>query len=129
MKEEYVNILKINNVNYFYHFTNIINLNSVLDFGILNRIYMDSNNIKYSKTDEDRSDNQLDCISLSLATANKKMLFNKKLKINTEWVIIELDASKIIENYHDNIYYCKYNASSPSTVKMLNSNKNYMKAS
>ena len=110
MKEEYVNILKRNDVNYFYHFTNIVNLNSILDCGILNRIYMDSNKIEYSKTDEDRSDNQLDCISLSLLTANKKMLSNKKSKINTEWVIIELDALKIIENYYNNIYYCKYNA-------------------
>lgn len=128
MKNEFINVLKINNITHFYHFTNIVNLNSILTFGIMNRSCMNDNNIKYSLTDKDRNDNQLGCISLSLSKINKKLLLNKKAKINTEWIIIELDAFKVIEKYYENIFYCKYNASSPSVIKMLNTNKIYMKS-
>lgn len=126
MKEEYLNVLKKYNVVSFYHFTNIVNIDSILKNGLLNKKYMDSNNIKYSYTDPKRSDSQLNCISLSMVTANKAMLFKKKNDIHTEWVIIEIDAEKIINDYYSKIYFCKYNASSPSTIKMLDNNKNYL---
>ena len=66
MKEQYMKILKDNNLNYLYHFTNIVNLDSILKHGILSVQEMKERNIKYSCTDPNRNDNQLDCISLSL---------------------------------------------------------------
>lgn len=128
MKEDYIKVLKKYNVISFYHFTNIVNINSILKNGLLNKDYMDANNINYSATDLERSDLQLNCISLSLSMANKAMLFKKKNQIHSEWVIIELDAEKIISDFYANIYYCKYNASSPSTINLLNNNSKYLKS-
>jgi hypothetical protein len=127
MKDNYISVLEKYNVISFYHFTNIVNIDSILKNGLLNKKYMDSNGISYSYTDSKRSDSQLDCISLSLVSANKAMLYKKKNEINSEWVIIELDAKKIINDYYSNIYYCKYNASAPSTIKILNTNKDFLK--
>ena len=127
MKDNYISVLEKYNVISFYHFTNIVNIDSILKNGLMNKKYMDSNGISYSYTDSKRSDSQLDCISLSLVAANKAMLYKKKNEINSEWIIIELDAKKIINDYYSNIYYCKYNASAPSTIKILDTNKDFLK--
>ena len=65
MKDEYLKVLKSNNVSYFYHFTNIVNLKSILANGILSVQEMRKRNIIFSCTDKERNDNQLNCISLS----------------------------------------------------------------
>lgn len=128
MKHDYLKILNENNVNNFYHFTSIANLDSILKNGIMNRKDMDNKRIKYFYTDFKRNDEQLDCVSLSLMTTNKGMLHSKKNKINSEWIVIELDAKSIIDSYYDKIYYCKYNASSKNVISLLSSNKNYLKS-
>ncbi len=127
MKDNYISVLEKYNVISFYHFTNIVNIDSILKNGLMNKKYMDSNGISYSYTDSKRSDSQLDCISLSLVAANKAMLYKKKNEINSERIIIELDAKKIINDYYSNIYYCKYNASAPSAIKILDTNKDFLK--
>lgn len=128
MKEQYMKILKDNNLNYLYHFTNIVNLDSILKHGILSVQEMKERNIKYSCTDPNRNDNQLDCISLSLSKANTSMLFAKRMNIDSEWIIFEIEAGFIINEYYDSIYYCKYNAASQSTIKFLKEHKDYMKS-
>lgn len=127
MKEEYLNVLKSNKVSYFYHFTNIVNLKSILANGILSVQEMRKRNISFSCTDKDRNDNQLNCISLSLTTTNKSMLYAKKNNISSEWVVFEINAVPIISKFYNKIYYCKYNASSPSTIKILSDNGNYLR--
>lgn len=129
MHEKYLSILKEHNIKYFYHFTSINNLDSILLNGICNRAYMDKNSIKYCYTDENRFDNQMGCVSLSLDFANKSMLLYKQKRLSTDWVIIQLNAEKVLTDFYNNIYYCKYNASSPSVIKILNENKKYLKTS
>ena len=127
MKDEYLKVLKSNNVSYFYHFTNIVNLKSILANGILSVQEMRKRNIIFSCTDKERNDNQLNCISLSLTTTNKSMLYAKKNNICSEWIVFEINADSIISKFYDKIYYCKYNASSPSTIKILSDNENYLR--
>ena len=127
MRDAYINIIKKYNVKYFYHFTSINNLDSILLNGLCNRSYMDRLGIKYNYTDENRFDNQMNCISFSLDYANKSMLLYKQKKSSNDWVIIQYSAEKMINDFYDKIYYCKYNASSPSVVKLLNENKKYLK--
>ena len=127
MKEEYLNVLKSNKVSYFYHFTNIVNLKSILANGILSVQEMRKRNISFSCTDKDRNDNQLNCISLSLNTTNRSMLYAKKNNINSEWIVFEINSVPIISKFYNRIYYCKYNASSPSTIKILSDNGNYLR--
>ena len=59
MKEEYLNVLKSNKVSYFYHFTNIVNLKSILANGILSVQEMRKRNISFSYTDKDRKNSLL----------------------------------------------------------------------
>ena len=127
MKDEYLKVLKSNNVSYFYHFTNIVNLKSILANGILSVQEMRKRNIIFSCTDKERNDNQLNCISLSLTTTNKSMLYAKKKNISTEWIVFEINSVPIISKFYNRIYYCKYNASSPSTIKILSDNGNYLR--
>ena len=127
MKEEYLNVLKSNKVSYFYHFTNIVNLKSILANGILSVQEMRKRNIIFSCTDKERNDNQLNCISLSLTTTNKSMLYAKKNNISSEWIVFEINSVPIISKFYNRIYYCKYNASSPSTIKILSDNGNYLR--
>lgn len=127
MKEEYLNVLKSNKVSYFYHFTNIVNLKSILANGILSVQEMRKRNISFSCTDKDRNDNQLNCISLSLNTTNRSMLYAKKNNISSEWIVFEINSVPIISKFYNRIYYCKYNASSPSTIKILSDNGNYLR--
>jgi hypothetical protein len=127
MHDKYLDVLKKHNIKYFYHFTSINNIDSILSHGICNRAYMDSVGMDYVFTDEHRYDNQKDCIGLSLDNVNKAMLRYKQNKINNDWVIIQLDAGKVISNFYDRIYYCRYNAASSAVVKMLTENKKYLK--
>lgn len=129
MHEQYLSILRKHNIKYFYHFTSINNLDSILLNGICNRAYMDKIGIKYFYTDENRFDNQMGCVSLSLDFANKSMLLYKQKRLSTDWVIIQLNAEKVLTDFYNNIYYCKYNAASPSVIKILNENKKYLKTS
>lgn len=122
-----MNVLKSNKVSYFYHFTNIVNLKSILANGILSVQEMRKRNISFSCTDKDRNDNQLNCISLSLTTTNKSMLYAKKKNISSEWIVFEINSVPIISKFYNRIYYCKYNASSPSTIKILSDNGNYLR--
>ena len=128
MKNEFLNVLKSYELKYFYHFSNISNLESILVNGICNRKYMDANNIKYVCSDYKRLDNQLNCVSLSLNNIYKSMFWSKSNTLVNDWVLFELDAYKIIERFYANIYYCKYNASSNSVIKMLETNKEYLKS-
>lgn len=127
MKIEYLKILEKYNIEYLYHFTSLSNVDSILKNGIMNRKSLDFNKINYNCTDKDRKDKQFDCISLSLSCANRLMLFSKKQTINTEWVIFELNAKKIISDFCHKILYCKYNAASSSTINLLKTNREYFK--
>lgn len=126
MRDKYLEILIRNNVENLYHFTSLNNLESILENGICNRKYMDTNGIKYEYTDKNRYDNQMGCISLSLDCTNKAMLNIKKQRYNNDWIVIQFDAKEILTNYYSDMYFCKYNASSLSVIKILEENKNYL---
>ena len=80
MYTKYLEILQNNDINNFYHFTNLSNLESILKHGIMNVLDMKQNNITFICSDPNRHDEQLNCISLSLSTSNKTMLYNKKIE-------------------------------------------------
>ena len=128
MKEEYLKVLYDNKIKAIYHFTNISNLESIMKYGICNRKYMNENKINYEYTDANRFDKQIDCISLSINQANKSMLMSKTNKFYNDWIIIELDAEQIINNFYNEICYCKNNAASSEMINLLKNNKEYLKS-
>lgn len=128
MKEEYLKVLYDNKIKAIYHFTNISNLESIMKYGICNRKYMNENKINYEYTDVNRFDKQIDCISLSINQTNKSMLMSKTNKFYNDWIIIELDAEQIINNFYNEICYCKNNAASSEMINLLKNNKEYLKS-
>ena len=128
MRDEYLKILYENDVKSIYHFTNVSNLESIIKNGICNRSYMDNNNISYYYTDKNRLDSQKNCISFSIGNVYKNMLVSKKNKQHNDWILFEVNAENMISKYYDKIFYCKYNASSPSVINLLNKNKEYLKS-
>lgn len=128
MKEEYLKVLYDNKIKAIYHFTNISNLESIIKYGICNRKYMNENKINYEYTDANRFDKQIDCISLSINQTNKSMLMSKTNKFYNDWIIIELDAEQIINNFYNEICYCKNNAASSEMINLLKNNKKYLKS-
>lgn len=128
MKEEYLKVLYDNKIKAIYHFTNISNLESIIKYGICNRKYMNENKINYEYTDTNRFDEQINCISLSINQVNKSMLMSKTNKFYNDWIIIELDAEQIINNFYNKIYYCKNNAASSEMINLLKNNKVYLKS-
>ena len=126
MKEEYLKVLYDNKIKAIYHFTNISNLESIMKYGICNRKYMNENKINYEYTDANRFDKQIDCISLSINQTNKSMLMSKTNKFYNDWIIIELDAEQIINNFYNEICYCKNNAASSEMINLLKNNKEFV---
>ena len=128
MYTKYLEILNNNNITNFYHFTNLSNLESILENGIMNVLDMQKNNIQYLCSDKNRKDKHLGCISLSLSSSNKTMLFNKKEHSNSEWIVLEINAKEILKKHVNNMYFCKYNAASPSVISLLRNNKEFLKS-
>lgn len=104
------------------HFTNIRNLESILNRGILTRNILDEKNIVYKYTDEKRFDGRPDCTCLSIEYPNSKMLHYKKYNSLNKYVIIVLDAESILSNNLKK-YYVYINAANSNAAYLLTSDK------
>lgn len=120
-KFQIFHILMKRNIKFLCHFTNIKNLESILKNGLIPRQIMDEKGISYIYSDKDRFDNKLDCSSFSISYPNHKMLYTKQNKDeeNNIYVIIILDAVKILLNDLEK-YYVFVNAASNLAQKHLN---------
>lgn len=108
------NIIKQRKIQNLIHFTKIENLESILTKGLLSRKFLDSNKIKYAFNDNERWDNKISAICLSIEFPNEFLL--KKFKeeyINSKWVIILLDIELL--NNSCNKYFCNKNAGGASS--------------
>lgn len=114
-------LFKDSGIEFLTHFTSVYNIKSILKNGILSVTNMKNNNIKYTNTDNNRFDNQLNFISVSTNAINKKMLF-KKVHNNVGnlniWVIIILDLS-LLDDSNLDIYYCYKNAATSEINSIL----------
>ncbi len=102
------------------HFTNIQNLESILNNGILTRNILDEKNIVYKYTDEKRFDGRPDCTCLSIEYPNSKMLHYKKYNSLNKYVMIVLDAESILSNNLKK-YYVYINAANSNAAYLLTS--------
>lgn len=108
------NIIKQRKIQNLTHFTKIENLESILTKGLLSRKYMDRNKIKYAFNDNERWDNKINAICLSIEFPNEFLLKRFKNKhINAKWVIILLDIELL--NNSCNKYFCNKNAGGASS--------------
>lgn len=104
------------------HFTNIQNLHSILNLGILPRSILNEKNIGYKYTDEKRFDGRLDCTCLSIEYPNFRMLHYKKYNSVNRYVVIVLDAESILSNDIKK-YYVYINAANSNATYQLTSDK------
>lgn len=86
------------NINHVIHFTNVMNLKSILANGLITRHELNNNSIEFHHNDNYRFDGFTNSVSCSIERPNYKMLY--KLRMNnrdSEWVIIILNKSVLWE--------------------------------
>ena len=104
--------LKRRGITKLIHFSPVWNTRSILEHGLLSRKELENRNIKYCYTDNNRMDNLLDFISLSISKENASFKYNKMINnhiCSSGVEIFEIDPSILYENIED-VIYCSTNA-------------------
>lgn len=110
--------LKYRKIEKLVHFTNIENLSSILKIGLLPRKTLEEQNINFVYSDESRLEGRKDCICLSVEYPNSKMLYYKKNRDGCKYVVLVLNAQKILLNDLKK-YYVYINAASSKAIYWL----------
>lgn len=99
-------ILEKRKIKYLIHFTNIKNLQSILENNLCPVSYLKTNKINYINNDKQRLDKKLDCISLSIEYPNSYML--KTYMDKNRFCLLILNAQKVLlyNNYTKYYIYC-----------------------
>ncbi|MBR1702529.1 MAG: DUF4433 domain-containing protein [Lachnospiraceae bacterium] len=93
---------------YCVHFTNAKNLPNILKYGILSKDDLENREIEYCYNDSFRLDGLEDAVSVSVSFPNYKMFYPLHCNdSNNEWVVLLLDAEKVLKL---NCAFCYTNA-------------------
>ena len=90
-KSEIINIIKKRNITKLIHFTDIRNMPSILEHGILPPKRLKEDGIEPHSNDPDRFDNQLEGISVSIMKRNQHVLKKFHNRDPRQWVEIEIN--------------------------------------
>lgn len=105
--EQKILFLKQRNINKMYHFTNILNLKSILENGLIPRTLLDDKKIKYEYNDTSRLDGMKNFNCFTLTFPNVRYLNSKDI----DMCILEFDEELIHRLIRrDLIYFSDYNA-------------------
>lgn len=100
--------IKEQKIEKYVHFTNVLNLDSILREGLIPVKNLQEKSIQYHFNDVDRLDNRLDASSLSITFPNYQMFYTyRKKNPNSQWVVISYDAKKVAKK---DCAYFQYNA-------------------
>lgn len=81
-------------IEYLTHFTNVENLKSILDNGLIGRSKLQERGLEFRYNDELRLDGQPQSTSLSISFPNYKMFYRYRTQSdNSSWVVLLLDPS------------------------------------
>lgn len=99
-------------IKHFIHFTDVSNLDSIMENGLLSIKTLDNDNIDYINNDELRLDGRPDSISLSIEFPNYQMFYKYRecQEIKKNMVVLLIDPVPIIEK--DCLFFFKNAASS-----------------
>ena len=109
-KEQIQEIIKTRNITQLIHFTRKKNIQSILDYGILNIDELKKQNIKYIYNDPERRDGWDFTVSLSITNKNSYLYeeFKQRQNLNDkDFVEIKIDPSVLLEN---KCFFCDTNA-------------------
>jgi len=109
---EIINIVKKRNITKLIHFTDIRNMPSILEHGILPPARLKEDGIESHSNDPDRFDNQLEGISVSIMKRNQHVLNYFHKRDPRRWIEIEINpdivATKNCLFYQTNASNSKY---------------------
>lgn len=81
----------------FIHFTNVMNLPSILQYGILPKKFLNDKLIEYSENDVLRLDGYTDATSISVTSPNYKMFYKyRRQNPSKRWAVLVMDAMCVI---------------------------------
>lgn len=96
-KEQILAFAKERGIEHFIHFTNVLNLPSILSQGLLPRSTLDYNLCDYIHNDDLRLDGLEESISVSITSPNYKMFYKLRCDNPSQnWVVLVLDATQIL---------------------------------
>ena len=96
-KEQILISAKKRSIEHCVHFTNVLNLPSILSYGLLSKADLKYNWIDYNYNDDLRLDDLEEAISVSITSPNYKMFY--QLRCNNpskSWVVLVLDSMQIL---------------------------------
>jgi hypothetical protein len=118
LKRLRMSILKNRNITRLVHFTPADNLESILENGMLSRLYMDENGFDYWYTDENRLDGKLNYISNSITFPNYKMFWSKRNEDkDTDWIVLSIDSDILVDKFDTEFYRKNAAANDPLKYK------------
>jgi hypothetical protein len=91
------NYITSHGINYLVHFTNISNIKSILDYGLLSVDALKQKSIKYECNDKQRLDKKTDCICCSVEFPNFKFMYTMKNNHYENFVIVVIDVKVLLE--------------------------------
>lgn len=95
-------------IKYLVHFTNVENLRSIMQKGLVTRYNLEMNGHDFHYNDSLRLDSVANSISLSVTFPNWKMLYKYRQECpQKDWIILLLDPTVLLEK---NCFFCKHNA-------------------
>lgn len=107
MKNNFQSIIDKRKIEYLIHFTQLSNLESILNNGIYPRSKLDLLDITVEINDHLRLDNHEDSSSLSISFPNYKMFYGLRMDSDVQWCVLVMNP-KILYIY--DCAFCKHNA-------------------
>lgn len=107
-KDEIMNKAALRGIDFCVHFTNVTNLPSILQYGILPKKTMDEEWIEYNENDSLRLDGYPGATSLSFTSPNYRMFYKYRMQNpQKRWAVIVIDSEEVISL---DCAYCYTNA-------------------
>lgn len=115
-KGKFIKIVKEKGIEHLVHFTNFVNLKSILENGLVSVDYQKKHNISAHINDPQRLDGHTDAVSLSISFPNYKMFYKvRKDNEGEKWAVLLLEPSIIWEK---ECAFNKHNAASNESRKL-----------
>lgn len=96
-KQQIYTAAKKRGIEHCIHFTNVLNLPSILSYGLLSKVDLEYNLIEYNYNDDLRLDDLEESISVSITSPNYKMFYQLRLdNPSKDWVVLILDSMQIL---------------------------------
>lgn len=110
--------IEMHNITDLYHFTNVLNLKSILENDLMPVTHLQHKGLVYSSNDDTRLDGRLDCVSLSISFPNTRYMNSKENQnYDLNYCVIEYDAYLLEKAaIFNKIYFSKYNAARGDSV-------------